>query len=216
MFERSPFDRMEDGPHAPHEERPSAARPAVAESPHPASTRLPFRQRYALRDPIGYAVEAPEGEIGFVTGLRTAPSEYWPDELIVEAVRGHPLRVPTSTIGAVLPHEGRLLLARAPTGAQTVPRPRKPALTGALPWRLAAAAGALLGLGGYVATFVALALGTGPDWAPGLAASGAAAGAAGAASWRRAGPSWLAAAGLGSFWLPLAAGAILSLVLIFR
>lgn len=53
-------------------------------------------------------------------------------------------------------------------------------------------------------------------WAPGLAAAGAAGGAASTVSWHKAGPSWLAAAGLGSFWLPLAAGAILSLVLIFR
>jgi hypothetical protein len=214
--ERSRFDQIEDGTHTPPERRRSAARPAVADRLHPAPARLPFRQRYALRDPIAYAVEAPEGEIGFVTRMRIAPFEYWPDELIVEAVEGHPLRVPASTIDAVLPREGRLLLTHAPAGAQPVPRPRKPVRTWALAWRLAAVAGALLGLGGYVATFVALVLGTGLDWAPGLAASGAAGGAAAAAAWRKSGPSWLAATGLGSFWLPLAAGTILTLVLIFR
>jgi hypothetical protein len=36
---------------------------------------IAFRQRYAMRDPIAYAVEAPEGEIGFVTGTRIAPFE---------------------------------------------------------------------------------------------------------------------------------------------
>jgi len=214
-FERSPFEQREDGSHALREETRSAARPATGR-PRSAPVRLPFRQRYALRDPIAYAVEAPEGEIGFVTGLRIAPFEYWPDELILEAPEEHPLRVPISSVSAVLPRGGALLLTRAPAGAQPVPRPRKPSLTRALAWQLAAVAGAMLGLGGYVATLVALAHGTGLDWAPGLAASGAAAGAAAAASRRKAGPSWLAAAGLGSFWLPLAAGAILSLVLIVR
>ena len=215
-LDRSRFDQIESGQHAALEGRRSADRRAVAGRPHSAPVRLPFRQRYALRDPIAYAVDAPEGEIGFVTGMRIAPFEYWPDELIVEVPDGHRLRVPVSTVSAVLPREGRLLLKRAPAGARPVPRPQKSLLTRALTWRLAAIASAILGLGAYVATFVALALDTGLDWAPGLAASGAAAGAAAAVSGRKAGPSRLAAAGLGSFWLPLAAGAILSVVLIFR
>lgn len=214
--ERPPFDQIESSPHPAREGRRSADRPAAAGRPHPAPVRLPFRQRYALRDPIAYAVEAPEGEIGFVTGMRIAPFEYWPDELIVETPEGHPLRVPVSTVSAVLPREGRLLLTRVPAGARPISQPHKPLPTRALAWRLAAIAGAILGLGAYVATFVALALDAGVDWAPGLAATGAAAGAAAAVSWRKAGRSRLAAAGLGSFWLPLAAGAILSLVLIFR
>jgi hypothetical protein len=214
--ERLPLDQSEDGPYAPLDGCRSADRPAAARGPHPARVHLPFRQRYALRDPIAYAVEAAEGEIGFVIGMRIAPFEYWPDELIVEAPGGRPLGVPISTVSTVLPREGRLLLTRAPARARAVPRPRRPLLTMALAWRLAAVAGAMLGLGAYAATFVALALDTALDWAPGLAASGVAGGAAAAVSWREAGPSWLAAAGLGSFWLPLAAGAILSLVLIFR
>lgn len=215
-FERLSFDQIEDDRRANPDGRRSSDRPFAANGPHPAPVRLPFRQRYALRDPIAYAVEAPEGEIGFVIGMWIAPFEYWPDELIVATPEGHLLRVPISTVDAVLVREGRLLLTGAPAGAQPVPRPHKPSLTVGLAWRLAAVAGALLGLGGYVATFVALALGSGLDWAPGLAASGAAGGSAAAVSWRKAGPSWFAAAGLGSFWLPLAAGAILSLVLIFR
>jgi hypothetical protein len=178
--------------------------------------RASFRQRHALRDPIAYAVEAPEGEIGFVTAMRIAPFGYWPDELIVEAADGEAWRVPISMVAAVRPHEGRLLLARAPAGAQAVPRRRERSPTAGLAWRLAAVAGALLGLGGGAATFVALVLESGLDWAPGLAASGGVGGAASAVSWRKAGPSRLAAAGLGSFWLPLAAGAILSLVLVAR
>lgn len=215
-FERLPVEQPEESEHPPLDGRRSTARPAVADCPHPAPVRLPLRQRYALRDPIAYSVEAPEGEIGFVIGVRIAPYEYWADELIVESPKGQPLRVPISTVSDVLPREGRLLLTRAPAGTRPVPRPGKPLLTGALAWRFVTIAGALLGLGGYLATFVALARDSGLDWAPGLAASGAAGGAAAAVSWRKAGPSLLAAAGLGSFWLPLAAGVILSLVLIFR
>jgi len=189
----------------------------VAERPQPERIRLPLRQRYALRDAIAYVVEAPDGEIGFVTTMRIAPFEYWPDELIVEADPGGPrLRVPIDTVSAVLPREGRLFVTKAPAGAQPVARPREARLKKAWAWLLAAAAGAVLGLGGFVATFVALALDAGVAWGPGLAASGAAGGVAAAASWRRHGNSWLAAIGLGSFWLPLAAGAILSLILIFR
>jgi len=179
-------------------------------------TRLPLRHRYALRDAIAYAVEAPEGEIGFVTGVGLAPFEYWPHELIVEDAAGTQMRVPTDTVSAVLPREGKLFVTSAPPRAQPVPRPRQDSRTNARAWRFAAGLAAVLGVGGYVATFVALALGAGASWGPGLAAVGAAGGAGAAASWRRRGGSRAAALGLGSFWLPLAAGAILSLVLIVR
>ena len=85
----------------------------------PERIRLPLRKRHALRDAIAYVVEAPEGEIGFVTAVGIAPFEYWPDELIVEADPGGPrLRVPIDTISDVLPREGRLFVTRAPAGAQ--------------------------------------------------------------------------------------------------
>jgi hypothetical protein len=189
---------------------------SATKAPQSERIRLPLRQRYALRDAIAYAVEAPEGEIGFVTAVGIAPFDYWPHELIIEATAGMRMRVPIDTVSAVLPREGRLLVRTAPAGAQSVRRPREEWLTKARAWQFAAVAGAVLGFGGYIATFVALVLDTGVSWGPGLAASGAAGGAASAVSWRKRGPSWAAALALGSFWLPLAAGAILSLVFIFR
>lgn len=189
----------------------------MVERPQTERTRLTLAQRYALRDAIAYIVEAPEGEIGLVTAVRIAPFAYWPDELIVEAdPHGPRLRVPIDTVSALLPREGRLVVTTAPVDAQPIARPRESSLTKARAWWFAAAAGAVFGLGGYVATFVALALDAGVVWGPGLAASGVAGGAAAAASWRKRGSSWLAAIGLGSFWLPLAAGTILSLILVLR
>lgn len=189
--------------------------PLAGAAPSPPSpTRLPLAARHALRDGIGFLVEAPEGEIGFVIEVRFAPFEYWPEDLIVETSRGLRLRVPISHVSAVLPREGRLLLAAAPEGAQPIARPRSPRLTGALAWRLAAIAGALLGLGGYAATFVALVLSGGLAWGLGLAVSGALSGLLSAVCWRKRGRSWAAAAGLGSFWLPLVGGTVLTLVLL--
>jgi len=85
-------------------------------------TRLPLDQRHALRDAVAYAVEAPEGEIGFVTAVLIAPFEYWPHELVVEDTAGTRTRVAIETVSAVLPREGRLLVTTAPAGAQPVPR----------------------------------------------------------------------------------------------
>jgi hypothetical protein len=79
--------------------------------------------------------------------------------------------------------------------------------------RASAAIGAIAGLAGYVLVFVALALDAAVEWAPALAVAGAIAAAASAFAWRRGARTWLAAVGLGSFWLPLAVGLILSLVL---
>lgn len=113
---RRRFDKI--GNHLHAGEPPVAGRP-------PEQIRLPLAQRYALRDAIAYAVESPEGEIGFVAAVRIAPFAYWPDELIVEADPGGPrLRVPIDTVTAVLPREGRLFVTRAPVGAQPVARPR--------------------------------------------------------------------------------------------
>ena len=215
-LERRAADQVTSGSHPNHEAPRSAYRPATIDQPLVAPVRLALRERMALRDPIAYAVEAPQGEIGFVTGTRIAPFAFWPDELIVAARDGHRVRVPVSTVSEVLPREGTLRLTQAPATVRPAPRQETSLPTQTRLWRATAVAGALLGVGSYVATVFALALGTGVDWAPGLAAGGAAAGAASAASWKRAGRSWLAAAGLGSFWLPLAAGVILSLVQIFR
>jgi hypothetical protein len=207
------LDEPENGAAAPVASSKDRDRPAVAEPLQRESIRLSLRERHALRDAIAYVVEAPEGEIGFVTEVRIAPFAYWPDELIVEADPDGPqLRVAIETVSAVLPRQGRLFVSGAPVGARPVPRPREAWPTKARAWRLAGAAGALLGLGGYVATFVALALGTGIAWGPGLAASGALGGAAAAASWQKYGRSWPAAIGLGSFWLPLVAGVVGSLL----
>lgn len=204
------LDELENGAAAPVASSKDPDLPAVAEPPLRETILRSLRERHALRDAIAYVVEAPEGEIGFVTEVRIAPFAYWPDELIVEAdPRGPQFRVPIETVSAVLPRQGRLFVSRAPVGARPVPPPR---LTKARAWRLAGAAGAVLGLGGYVATFVALALGTGIAWGPGLAASGAIGGAAAAASWQKRGRSWPAALGLGSFWLPLVGGVIGSLL----
>jgi hypothetical protein len=74
----------------------------------------------------------------------------------------------------------------------------------------------VLGVTGLVATLLAPAVHADVSWGPGLAASGAASGAASSMSSRKIGRSWLTAIGLGSFWLPLAVGAILSLIWIFR
>jgi len=211
------LDEPEDGVAATVAGREDRDLPAVAERPRPGSIRLPLGQRSALRDAIAYVVEAPEGEIGFVTEVRIAPFAYWPDELIVEADPGGPrLRIPIDTVSAVLPHQGRLFVLRAPVGARPVPRGREARLPMARGWRLAGSASALLGVGGYVATLVALALGTGVAWGPGLAASGAVGGAAAALSWQKNGRSWPAAIGLGSFWLPLLGGVVGSLLLILR
>jgi hypothetical protein len=215
IAEERPLDRTEGEPRRIPDRPRNTQQPALTGRARPAQVRLPLLQRHALRDPVAYAVEVPEGEIGFVTEMRIGPYEYWPEELIVEASDGSQHRVPVDTVSAVLPREGRLLVTSAPAGARPVPRARESWLAAARMWRLAAAAGALLALGGYVATLVALALGTAVTWSPGLAASGATGGAVAAASWRSAGRSWLAAAGLGSFWLPLGAGVILSPVLIF-
>ena len=204
------LDELESGAAAPVASSKDPDLPAVAEPPLRETILRSLRERHALRDAIAYVGEAPEGEIGFVTEVRIAPFAYWPDELIVEAdPRGPQFRVPIETVSAVLPRQGRLFVSRAPVGARPVPPPR---LTKARAWRLAGAAGAVLGLGGYVATFVALALGTGIAWGPGLAASGAIGGAAAAASWEKRGRSWPAALGLGSFWLPLVGGVIGSLL----
>lgn len=180
----------------------------------PSPLRLPLAARHALRDGVGYAVEVPEGEIGFVTEVRFAPFEYWPEKLIVETSRAQALRVPISQVSAVFPRVGRLLLASAPAGVQPIARPRSPKLTRALAWRFAAVGGAIFGLGGYVATFVALLLSGGVAWGLGLAASGALSVLLSATCWRKCGPSWAAALGLGSFWLPLVGGTVLTLVLL--
>jgi hypothetical protein len=219
-LERPPLERWQEFDEIENDARGASrqeGRVSTMPGPRtPARIRLPLRQRYALRDAIAYAVEAPAGEIGFVTEVRFAPFEFWPDELIVEAApEGRRLRIPIDTITAVFPREGRLLIATTPAGAQPVARPREGRLTKARAWRLAAAAGAVFALGGYVATLVAFALGTLVSWSPALAASGAAGGAAAVASWRKLGRSRTAAIGLGSFWLPLAVGAILSFILIF-
>ena len=211
------LEEIENDARAALANRRDSDRPAVAERPQTERTPLTLAQRYALRDAIAYIVEAPEGEIGFVTAVRIAPFAYWPDELIVEGdPHGARFRVPIDTVSAVLPREGRLVVTTAPVDAQPIARPREASPTKARAWWLAAAAGAVFGLGGYVATFVALALDAGIVWGPGLAVSGAAGGVAAAASWRKRGSSWLAAIGLGSFWLPLAAGTILSLILVLR
>jgi hypothetical protein len=187
---------------------PVAERLSSDDAPQPERSRVPLAQRHALRDAIAYIAEGPDGEVGYVTAVRTAPFAYWPDELVVRADPAGPqLRVPVESISAVLPREGRLFVAAV--------RPRGARRTSARGWWLAATAGAVLGLGGYVATFAALVLDAGAEWGPGLTASGAVGGAAAAASLRTRGSSWPAAIGLGSFWLPLAAGAILSLILVF-
>jgi hypothetical protein len=121
IAEERPLDRAEHEPRRIPDKTRNTQQPAVTGRARPAQVRLTLVQRYALRDPVAYAVDVPEGDIGFVTEMRIGPYEYWPDELIVEASDGSRQRVPVDTVSAVLPREGRLLVTSAPAGARPVP-----------------------------------------------------------------------------------------------
>jgi hypothetical protein len=106
IAEARPLDRAEHEPRRIPDKTRNTQQPAVTGRARPARVRLPLVQRYALRDPVAYAVEVPEGEIGFVAEMRIGPCEYWPDELTVEASDGSRQRVPVDTVSAVFPREG--------------------------------------------------------------------------------------------------------------
>jgi hypothetical protein len=175
--------------------------------------RLAFRS--VVRSAPGYTVDAPGGQVGWVDEIRVAPFAFWPEALVVRTVEDQRLLVPVEAISRALPREQRLILREAPAGVRLVPYPRRPWHDREQVWELQALIGFTAAVGGYVAMFVALALGATLELSPVLAGLGAIGAAASGRVWRSGRRTWLAAAGLGSAWLPLVAGAILSLVWIF-
>ncbi len=172
--------------------------------------RQRLRDRYLLRTAHGYEADTADGQIGRVVEIEVAPFAFWPETLIVAAPSGQLLRIPAAWVERVLSRERRLILSQSPA-AQPVPRPAQPLLDRQGIWRIVAAVGAASGLGGYIAALVALAAGVTLDAAPFLASAGAIAVGASGLAWANGRRSWLAAAGLGSFWLPLGVGTILTL-----
>jgi hypothetical protein len=175
--------------------------------------RLAFR--YVIRSAVGYTVDAPGGQVGWVEEIRVAPFAFWPKALVVRTVEEERLLVPVGAISRALPRERRLILREAPAGVPLIAHPPRPWHDRERIWELQAVIGFTAAVGGCVATFVALALGITLELSPVLAGLGAIGAVASGRVWRSRRRTWLAAAGLGSAWLPLMVGAILSLVWIF-
>jgi hypothetical protein len=179
------------------------------------SRRQRLRDRYLLRTAHGYEADTADGQIGRVVEIDVAPFEFWPETLVVAAPSGQLLRIPAAWVERVLSRERRLILSQSPAAAQPVARPAQPLLDRQRIWRIVAAVGAASGLGGYIAALVAFASGVTLEAAPLLTSTGAIAVCASGLAWANGRRSWLAAAGLGSFWLPLGVGTILTLARIF-
>lgn len=172
--------------------------------------RLAFR--WVVRSAHGYTVDAPGGQVGWVDEIRVAPFEFWPEALVVQTEDDQRLLVPVEAIAQALPRERRLILREVPAGARLVAHPPRSWHDREQVWELQALIGFTAAIGGYVAVFVTLALGATLELSPVLAGLGAIGAAASGRVWRSGRRTWLVAAGLGSAWLPLTAGAILSLV----
>jgi hypothetical protein len=205
----------------PLSERREEIAPATAVVDAPTSRPLEpqGRRRLAFRVSVrtahGYLVDAPGGRIGHVAEVRVAPYEFWPEALLVTVHDGRQLLIPVSAVARAYPREQTLVLREAPPGIDLIPYRARSWYERTGIWRLVEALGFAGGVGGYVATFALLALGAAVAAAPILAMLGAIGAVASGAAWHAGRRTWLGAAGLGSAWLPLSAGVILSLVSLF-
>jgi hypothetical protein len=192
------------GVERPRSRRISEARPGQ---------RLAFR--YIVRSARGYTVDAPGGQIGWVDEIRVAPWEFWAETVVVRTEQDQRVLVPVDAIARALPRERRLILREAPAGVRPVPHPPLPWHDREQIWQLQALIGLIVGVGGYAALFVALALGVALEVSPVLVGLGAIGAAASFRVWRSGRRTSLAAVGLVAAWWPLTAGAILLLLRIF-